>query len=122
MTSQPSAAAGIVANWVATVPSIISRRCSGVAGAAVGLGFPVQRSSGPTGVNGIPMPSIQSPKSGGAHIRTSCPTARNCSASATTGWTSPRDPIVDNSTRIENPSCDGKWQMAMASVGSGPEF
>jgi hypothetical protein len=36
----------------------------------------------------------------GAHNRTSAPSARNCTACPTTGPTSPRDPVVDNNTRI----------------------
>jgi hypothetical protein len=46
-------------------------------------------------------------KSGGTHRRTSWPSARNCDANATNGWTSPRDPIVDSSTRIGAPLCKG---------------
>jgi hypothetical protein len=37
---------------------------------------------------------------GGTHTRTSWPSALSCDASATSGWTSPRVPIVDSSTRI----------------------
>jgi hypothetical protein len=35
-----------------------------------------------------------------AHTRTSAPSARDCTASPTIGSTSPRDPYVDNNTRI----------------------
>jgi len=38
--------------------------------------------------------------SGGAHTRTFALSARNCTASPTSGSTSPRDPVADNSTRI----------------------
>lgn len=82
------------------VPSIICRRCSGVrrvAGVAV---FAVERTSGPLGVTGNPKSSIQSWKSGGTHKRTSWSRAFSCNPSATNGWTSPHEPIVDNSTRI----------------------
>jgi hypothetical protein len=71
MTSQSRAAAVIVSNWVATVPSTIRRRCSGVGRAADGLALPVERSSGPMGTTGIPRLSVQSRKSGGTHRRTS---------------------------------------------------
>ena len=56
---------------------------------------------GPTGVSGTPARASSSAKtsSGGAHTRTSAPSSRNCTASATTGSTSPRDPYVDNTTR-----------------------
>ena len=73
------------------------------AGLPTALAFPVERSSGPIGVTGMPRPSIQSRKSGGTHRRTSWPSALNSNASATSGWTSPRDPIVDSSTRIPVP-------------------
>ncbi|GAA2868668.1 hypothetical protein GCM10010517_28520 [Streptosporangium fragile] len=47
--------------------------------------------------------------SGGAHTRTSAPGARNRTASATTGPTSPRDPYVDNNTRISHPRFRRFW-------------
>src|SRR5579872_423758 len=105
-TSQPRAAGVIAWNWPATVSSIRWRSCSGVGGAcaADGLGAAVWRTSGPTGTNGIPRVSIHSRKSGGAQIRTSWPSSINCNANATIGWTSPRDPIVDSSTRMGTPS------------------
>ena len=104
MMSQPRAAAAIVSNCVATVPSIIRRLCSGVGRAADGFAFPVERSAGPIGVTGIPRLAIQSWKSGGTHRRISWPSALSASASATSGWTSPLDPIVDSSARITPPS------------------
>ncbi len=61
------------------------------------------RTSGPMGVTGMPRLSIQSRKSGGTDRRTSWPRDLNCNASATSGWTSPRDPMVDSSTRIGSP-------------------
>src|SRR6185437_1458781 len=39
-------------------------------------------------------------QSGGAHTRTCVPSARNRTASPPTGSTPPRDPYVDNTTRI----------------------
>src|SRR5215470_20267848 len=54
-------------------------------------------------VTRTPRRSIHSRKSGGTHIRTSWPRSRNATASATSGWTSPRDPIVDSSTRMRIP-------------------
>jgi hypothetical protein len=71
MMSQPRAATAIVSNCVATVPSTIRRRCSGVGIAVEGLVLPVERSSGPIGVTGSPRLLIQSRKSGGTHKRTS---------------------------------------------------
>ncbi|GAA3575357.1 hypothetical protein GCM10022235_51230 [Kribbella ginsengisoli] len=55
------------------------------------------------GTKGRPKPARNSSKSGGAATRTSAPLACNCSASATIGSTSPRDPYVDNKTRIHTP-------------------
>jgi hypothetical protein len=105
--SQPRAASVIVWNCAATVPSIMARSCSGVGGAADGAAFPVGRSSGPMGVTGIPSPSIHSRKSGGTHSRTSLPSSLSSRASATSGWTSPRDPMVESSTRMGSSSGRG---------------
>ena len=44
--------------------------------------------------------SCANSSSGGAHTRTCAPSARSCTASATIGSTSPRDPYVVNTTRI----------------------
>ena len=51
--------------------------------------------------------------SGGAHTRTSAPSSRNCTASPTSGSTSPRDPYVDNNTRIR----DSPFPQVLASAG-----
>lgn len=60
-TSQPSAAAGTAANWVATVPSIIACRYCGVACATRGpLADAVGRSTGPIGTTSKPSPVSQS--------------------------------------------------------------
>ena len=74
---------------------------------AGGLEAVALRNSGPMGVTGMPTLSIQSWKSGGTHRWTSRPSAFNCDASATNGWTSPRDPIVDGSTRMRLPLVAG---------------
>ena len=54
----------------------------------------------PIGTGGTPTRASSSAKSGGAHTRTSAPSARDCTASPTIGSTSPRHPYVDNNTRI----------------------
>src|SRR6516162_7503354 len=102
MTSQSSAAAPIVANCVATVASIMRRRCSadGATGGVDGLADANFFTSGPIGATGKLKPSIQPLKSGGTHSRTSCPRSRSSSASATRGRTSPRDPIVERKMRM----------------------
>jgi len=61
----------------------------------------------PAGTSGTPTPANRRNRrvlwmnfsSGGAHTRTSAPSARNRTASPSSGSTSPRDPIVDNNTR-----------------------
>jgi hypothetical protein len=54
----------------------------------------------PVGTSGTPTPGNSSTKSGDEHTRTSAPSARECTASLTIGSTSPRDPYIDNNTRI----------------------
>ena len=105
---QPWATAAIVSNCVATVPAIIWRRCSGVGKAVEGLALAVGRSVGPMGVTAMPWPSTQSRKSGGTQRWTCCPSDCSCNARATSGWTSPCDPIVESSTRIRLPSWVGR--------------
>jgi hypothetical protein len=106
MMSQPCAAWPMVSNCVATVPSTSCRRCSGDGGAggrdwgADGLEAIAWRTAGPMGMTSKPRLAIHSLKSGGTHKRASCPSALSCDASATSGWTSPRDPIVDSNTRM----------------------
>jgi hypothetical protein len=102
MTSQPCAASPITQNCVATVVAIRSRTCSGEGrgDGPAGRAAIAWRTSGPSGVTATPKPSIHSRKSGGTHSRTSCPSVFDCSARATSGWTSPRDPIVDSNARI----------------------
>ncbi|GAA1176470.1 hypothetical protein GCM10009654_37070 [Streptomyces hebeiensis] len=64
-----------------------------------------ERADSPTGTSGTPTPASDSAhsSSGGAHTRTSAPSRRNRAASATSGSTSPREPYVDNNTRIGTP-------------------
>lgn len=102
MTSQPRAAAVTVSNCAPTVSSAIWCRLSADGGDAGtgGLAAVSVRSSGPMGVTERPSPSIHARKSGGTHRWTSCPSALSSIASATSGCTSPRDPIVDSSTRM----------------------
>jgi hypothetical protein len=64
---------------------------------AVGRDAANLRTSGPMGVTGMPRLSTHSRKSGGTQTLTSWPSAFKCGASATTGWTSPRDPIAEDS-------------------------
>ena len=72
------------------------RRRRGVAPVTIG------RTGWPTGTSGTPTPASRSANSssGGAHTRTCAPSARNRTASPTIGSTSPREPYVDNNTRI----------------------
>jgi len=63
-------------------------------------GRTIERIGWPTGTSGTPTSASSSAKSGGAHTRTFAPSARNRTASPTSGSTSPRDPCVDNNTRI----------------------
>ena len=55
----------------------------------------------PNGTIGTPAAasSATNSSSGGAQTRTCAPSARSCTATATIGSTSPRDPYVDNNTR-----------------------
>ena len=53
------------------------------------------------GETGNPRLSIHSRKSGGTQKRASWPRALSCNARATSGWTSPREPIVESSTRMD---------------------
>jgi hypothetical protein len=54
----------------------------------------------PVGSRGTPTRASSSAQSGDVHIRTSAPSARECTASLTIGSTPPRDPYIDNNTRI----------------------
>ncbi len=54
----------------------------------------------PAGTRGTPTSASRSAQSGGAHARASTPSARNRTASPTSGSTSPLPPYVDNNTRI----------------------
>jgi hypothetical protein len=93
--SHPRAASTITSNWAA----ITSAARSGMDDAA-GAALVSARANRPIGTSGTPKPASNSAKSGGAHTSTSAPRARNSSASASIGSTSPRDPYVDNKTRI----------------------
>jgi hypothetical protein len=57
----------------------------------------------PVATSGTPTRASGSAKSGGAHTHASAPSARNRTASPTIGPTSPRDPYVDDDTRISLP-------------------
>ena len=61
------------------------------------------RTDWPAATIGTSMRASWSAKSGGAHTLTSAPCSRNCTASPAIGSTSPRDPHVDNNTRISRP-------------------
>jgi hypothetical protein len=95
-TSHPSAARATV-SYCASMYSATRRvRSSAVDGRTH------ERHGRPNGTSGTPTPASSSTNSssGGAHTRTSAPSARSCTASPTIGSTSPRDPYVDNNTRI----------------------
>lgn len=96
-TSHPSAAAVTASNC----PAITSAARCGRPDAG-GASFVHARADRLTGTSGTPTPPKRCAKSssGGAHTRTSAPSSRNPTASPTSGSTSPRDPYVDNNTRI----------------------
>ncbi len=98
-TSLPSAAAVSVSNRAAT-----SSGASRNAACADGGRSPVttERTVGPSGTSSTPTPasSAANSSSGGAHTRASAPSSRSRTASPASGSTSPRDPHVDNTTRI----------------------
>src|SRR4051812_37719201 len=91
--SHPSAAAVTASNWLA-INSAARRGRDDGGGAAVVSAL----ADWPTGTIGTPTPANRCAKSssGGAHTTTSAPSARNRTASPTSGSTSPRDPYVDN--------------------------
>jgi hypothetical protein len=97
--SHPSAAAAIVSNCVAT--NSAARRGASAADGGVAP-VTIGRTGRPTDTSGTLTPASSSTNtlSGGAHTRTSAPSARNRTASPTSGSTSPRDPYVDNNTRM----------------------
>src|SRR6266700_8205013 len=95
--SHPSAAAASVSNCAAN----ISAASRGTSAADGGVGPCTSgRTGGPTGTSGTPTSASRSAQSGGAHTRTSAPSARNRTASPTSGSTPPRESYVDKSTRI----------------------
>ena len=99
--SHPSAAAVTASNCAATSSAARRENSSGDGGVVlVSTWRTISRTEGPAGTSGTPTPASRSAKSGGAQTLTSAPSARSCTASATIGSTSPRDPYVDNTTRI----------------------
>ena len=98
-TSQPSAAAGSVSNRAAT-SSAASRNASSADGAFSLV--VTDRVEGPSGMSVTPTRarSAVNSSSGGAHTRTSAPSSRSRSARAASGSMSPREPQVDNRTRM----------------------
>src|SRR5215207_7699731 len=95
--SQSSAAAGSLSNCSA-INSAWIRGTSATDGRVAPSSS--WRTGRPSGTSGTPTSASRSAQSGGAHIRTSAPSPRNRTASATSGSTSPRPPYVDNNTRI----------------------
>ena len=80
----------------------------------------ISRTEWPAGTSGTPTRASRSAKSGGAHTRTSAPSARSAPASPTIGSTSPRDPYVDNNTRTCRPPFRRFWvQPACPSQSAG---
>ncbi len=110
-TSHPSAAATSVSYH----PAITSARRGFRSSAVDGSIRSHERSGRPNGTSGMPTRASISANSssGGAHTRASAPSARSCTASATIGSTSPRDPYVDNNTRTSRPP----FPRALASAG-----
>ena len=104
--SHPSAAAATVSNCAATNSAATRGASAGDDGFAPCTSA---RTDWPTGTSGTPTRASSSAKSGGAHTRTSAPSSRNRTASATIGSTSPRDPHVDNNTRISLPHFREFW-------------
>ncbi len=94
--SHPPAAAATASNCAAT--NSAARRGRSAAGRGVAAVRPDQLGLR-TGTSGTPTSGSRSAQSCGAHTRTSAPSARNRTASPTSGSTSPRDPCVDNNTR-----------------------
>ena len=86
--SHPPAAAATLSNQAA-INSAMSRGTSaadgGVAPCTSG------RTGGPAGTSGTPTSASRSAQPGGAHTRTSAPSARNRTASAASGSTPPRE-------------------------------
>src|SRR5215217_8223049 len=101
--SQPSAAAGSLSNCSA-INSAASRGTSATDG---GVAPCISVRTG--GTSGTSNWVSRSAQSGGAHTRTSAPSSRNRTASATSGSTSPRPPYVDNNTRISRPHFRRFW-------------
>src|SRR3954452_23189212 len=99
IASAPSAAAATASNCAATKSAARRGRSGGAPSTCTWCSN--WRTDGPAGTSGMPTRASSSvnSSSGGAHTRTSAPSARNCTASPTNGWTSPRDPYVDNTTR-----------------------
>ena len=95
-TSHPWAATATVSYWAAMNSATRRVRSSAADGRTH------ERHGWPNGTSGTPTPvsSSANSSSGGAQTRGSAPSARNCTASPTSGSTSPRDPYVDNNTRI----------------------
>jgi hypothetical protein len=94
-----SATAATVSNCVATNSAARLGRSDAAAAGGV-TPCTIGRTGWPIGTSGTPTPASSSAKSGGVHTHASAPSARNRTASPTIGPTSPRDPYVDNNTRI----------------------
>lgn len=100
--SQPSAAAATASYVAASNAAVRWARPSAAVGAVpVTTALTTGRKGRPIGASGRPTVSSSSAKSGGAHTRTSAPSACRPTASPTIGSTSPRDPYAINNTRIE---------------------
>ena len=95
--SHPSAAGATVSNCIATKLAAVFGASAGVSGFSP---CSMSRSDLPIGISGTPARSASSAKSGGAQTRTSTPSPRNATANPIIGSTSPREPHVDNNTRI----------------------
>ena len=95
--SHPLAAAAIVSNCAA-INAAARRGRSAAGGVAL---VTIGRTGWPVATSGTPTPASRAANSssGGAHTRTCAPSARNRTASPTSGSTSPREPVVDNNTR-----------------------
>jgi hypothetical protein len=111
-TSHPSAAEATASACPAITPAARSAADGGIF--PVNTWRTISRTDWPAGTSGTPTRASRSEKSGGAHTRTSTPSARSAPANPTIGSTSPRDPYVDNNTRtcrppfpkILGPACD----------------
>jgi hypothetical protein len=86
-------------------------RCPALAGRITGVSSTIEPLVGHVLISGC-LPSDESAgrsaESGGAHTRTSAPSARNRTA-PTSGPTSPRPPYVDNNTRTSCPHFRRLW-------------